>query len=210
MLPRPMDLRSREEIILPFRVARSHVQPARVFRSTWLAASLHALRDRGLYERYVAALPPSQASTILSAVAGTWLPVSVAMAHYDALDRLDMPTRDQVAMGMQVMRHTHSTVLSVAVRLATSRAASPWMILGQAQRLWDRTWDGGAIGVFKTGPREVRMELVGWPCARFTYCRAAMRGIVLGFVEPFCDKAHASEITSMHSPTSMAYRVAWV
>ena len=213
MLPRAMDLLPLEDVVLPFCAPRGRVPLARAFKSTWLASSLRALRERGLHERYVTALTalaPSQAETIASAVAGTWLPVSIAMAHYDACDRLDMPTRDQVAMGVDVMRHTHRTVLSVAMRLSSRRIATPWMIFGHAQRLWDRTWNGGAIGVFRTGEREVRMELLGWPCARFTYCRAAMRGIIIGFTEPFCEKVHAVEIPALHSPTSMGYRVAWV
>jgi hypothetical protein len=198
-----------EEVILALPAARSRIAMATRFRSTWLASSLQALRERGLYERYAAALSPAYAETITTCVAGMWLPVGAAVAHYETCDRLDLSSREQIAMGTQVLRHTHKNVLSMALRLATSAGASPWAIFAQSQRLWDRIWEGGAIGVYRTGEREVRMELFGWPCARFTYCRVSMRGVVLGITELFCDQANVTDVPSLRSSTSLGLRVAW-
>ena len=211
MLPRLMDMLPQgDEVIVAFPAARNRVPMATQFRSTWLAGSLYAMREHGLYDRYVAALNPEYVETITSSVAGIWLPIDVAMAHYEACDRLDLAARDQIELGTLVMRHTHGTVLSVAMRLATRAGLSPWTIFGQSQRLWDRNWVGGGVGVWKTGPREVRIELVGFPCARFTYCRVALRGILMVFTELFCDKAYVSDIASLYSSTSVGFRVAWV
>jgi hypothetical protein len=59
------------------------------------------------------------------------------------------------------------------------------------------------------GGKEARVEIVGWPCARIAYCRVAMRGLLVGQTELFCTKAYASEVTSLCTATSLAYRVAW-
>lgn len=198
-----------EEVILALPAARSRIAMATRFRSTWLTSSLQALRERGLYERYVAALSPAYAETIMSCVAGMWLPMGAGMAHYETCDRLDLAVPEQIAMGTQVMRHTHRNVLAMALRLVSKHDA-PWTIFAQSQRLWDRIWDGGAIGVFRTGEREVRLELFGWPCARFQYCRVSMRGVVLGITELFCDQATVTDVPSLRSATSMGFRVAWV
>jgi hypothetical protein len=199
-----------DEVIVAFPAARNRVPMATQFRSTWLAGSLYAMRERGLYDRYVAALNPDYVETITQSVAGIWLPIDVAMAHYEACDRLDLAARDQIELGALVMRHTHGTILSVAMRLAARSGLTPWTIFGQSQRLWDRSWVGAAVGVWKTGPREVRIELVGFPCARFTYCRVALRGILVVLTELFCDKAYVSDIPNLWSSTSVGFRVAWV
>lgn len=209
MLPRPMQPNPHEEVILALPPSRHRIAMATRVRSTWIASSLQALRERGLYERYAASLNPVFVETITTCVAGVWLPIGAAIAHYEACDRLDLSAREQIAMGTQVMRHTHKNVLAMAIRLATRAGESPWSIFAQSQRLWDRVWDGGAIGVTKTAPREVRMELVGWPCARFGYCRVSMRGVVVGITELFCQEAHVNEIPSLRSSTSFAIRVSW-
>jgi hypothetical protein len=204
-----MDVSSVEEVVLPFPVPRSRIPTVTRFRSTWLAASLHALRDLGLYERYIACVAPVHVDAITSAVAGMWLPFELAMSHYAACDRLDMSRADRVAMGVRVLDHTHRTVLAVAMRRTMYSESAKWTMLRNAQRLWDRNWIGGGVGVFKTGPREVRMELVGWPCARFDYCRVAMQGILLGFTELFCDSPRVTEIPALQTVASMGYRVSW-
>jgi hypothetical protein len=76
-------------------------------------------------------------------------------------------------------------------------------------RLWSQVWVGGAVATFKLGPKEARVEIVGWPCSRITYCRIAMRGLLVGQTELFCSKAFAREIASLCTPTSLGYRVAW-
>ena len=60
------------------------------FRSTWLTTSLAALKRRGLLPRYQEQLEPKYRVLIEEAVAGTWLPAAVAVAHYRAIDALGL------------------------------------------------------------------------------------------------------------------------
>jgi hypothetical protein len=203
-----MELSRAPEVIVPLP-APSRVAHATKFRSTWLASSVQALRERGLFERYVATLSPAFRDAITSCVAGVWLPLPVAMAHYEACDRLDLSVAEQVALGAQVTRHTQRTVISMAVRLASAAGGSPWTVMAQAQRIWDRNWIGGAVGVVRIGEREAQIEVVGWPCARFAYCRVASRGILVAVTELCCDKASVSDIPSLYSHQSLGFRVAW-
>lgn len=199
------------EILLPFPggVGRDAVAVAKQFRATWLAGSLRALRERGYYERYLAQLPREFHDAVLSSVAGTWLPTEVAVAHYDACDRLELAPHELFEIGREVTRQVHGTVLGFIVRLAKGAGATPWTVLPKLGDLWNRIWIGGGVCVVKLGPKEGRVEIAGWPCARTTYCRVAMRGVVTSLVELFCQRAYASEIRALSTPLTLGFRLSW-
>src|SRR5271165_4823087 len=88
-----------EEAIVPFDTPRSEVPPVTSFRSTWLVSSVAAVRSRGLFERYLEGLPLRYHEVISGSVAGVWLPVEVAVAHYEACETLKLPPEEQLAIG---------------------------------------------------------------------------------------------------------------
>jgi hypothetical protein len=71
-------------------------------RSTLITSSLSSLRDRGLFARYDALQTSSHRQKILNAVAGEWLPLEVALAHYHACDALGLSEAEQFAIGKDV------------------------------------------------------------------------------------------------------------
>jgi len=197
------------EPIVPFSTEKRLVPMASQFRSTWLTSSLRALRDRNLLDAYLRNLPTKYHDKVLGSVAGVWYPVEVAVAHYEACDALGLTSADQLEMGRTVTQFAHRTSYSLALRLATEVGVTPWACFAMQHRLWTQVWVGGAVGTFKLGPKEARVEIVGWPCSRIAYCRVAMRGLLVGQTELFCSKAFAREIPSLCTPTSLGYRVAW-
>jgi hypothetical protein len=199
-----------EEAFLPYERPKAQVPPVTQFRSTWLIASVAELRNRGLFERYLPGLKPEYHDAVTSSVAGVWLPVDVAVAHYEACERLDLPHEEQLAIGRSVTELVHKTSYSLAIRLVKEAGVTPWACLAQQRRLWRRVWQGGDVAVFKLGPKEARIEVVGWPCARVPYCRRALRGLLIGQSELFCKKAYATEIPRLCTPTSLSYRISWV
>lgn len=194
-------------LALPAPVDRIPI--ATKFRSTWLTSSLRALRARDLFPRYLAALPSEFHEAVLSSVAGTWLPMEVAMQHYAACDTLGLSPGELFDIGRETAVQVHATALSVAVRMARSAGASPWTIFAQLQRLWDRIWVGGAVGVLKAGPKEAITEIVSWPCARFAYTRGAMRGVLAGFCGLVTTRVYVTELARRCGPTTLGYRIAW-
>jgi hypothetical protein len=179
------------------------------FRSTWLTSSLRALKSRGRLEEYLRYLPRENHEMVMNSVAGVWLPIEVAVAHYDACDRLQLPPPELMAIGREVHSYAQATVFSLAVKLATGAGTTPWTVFTQFRRLWDRVWIGGGVGVFKLGPKEARIEVIGWPCSRSTYVRHAMRGVVGGMVELFSTKAYVTDLPKFCTQTRLAYRCAW-
>lgn len=184
-------------------------EPATAFRSTWLASSLRALRERGLLDRYFAALPTRFADDIRTSIAGAWLPVDVAVAHYAACDSLRLPTFEQFAIGAEVMRFAQKTVFAFAFRVATEAGITPWSAFKAQSRMWQSVWRGGDVGVVSLGPKEARVEVVGWPCARFAYCRIAMRGLLTAQTQLFCRKAYVIDIAALCTESTLGYRVSW-
>ena len=81
-------------------------------------------------------------------------------------------------------------------------------MLPHLQRLWDRALVGGGLSVTKLGPKEARIEVVGFPVCRFRYCRIGMRGVLTGMIEMFCTKAHVTELPEW-TDTSGAVKIAW-
>jgi hypothetical protein len=184
---------AREEVILPFPVPRAQIEHATHYRSTWVVSSLQSLRAAGLFDRYVALLPTTMKSEILDAVAGVWMPMPIARAHYVACDELGLTTDEQLALGASVGERAQGNVLSNVVRAARGAGVTPWTIFPQFQRLWARGANGGSVAVFRLGPKDARAEFMGCELFDVAYFRHAFRGVVLGILSLFCRRAYAHE-----------------
>jgi hypothetical protein len=193
-----------------FAVPRARVPTATHFRSTWLSSSLNALRDRSHFDRYLELLPAEAKPVILETVAGVWLPIDVAMTHYRTCEALDLSRREAWEIGMEVTRKVHGTSLALAFRLAKQAGVTPWTILAQLPKLWERIWRGGGLAVYQRGPKEAVLEVIQWAPAGIPYVRHTIPAVVHGIVEIFCRKAYVSEVPAMMTPSALGLRLQWV
>ncbi len=198
------------EWVLPFPRPKAQIGDAKHFRSTWLTASQATIRGKGLGEKYEAALDPKHRDAVLAAVPGVWLPIEVAAAHYRACDTLGLPDSELVEVGRLAMRRANATTLAFVSRVAQGAGVTPWVALSHVQRFWSQTCDDGAIAVAKLGPKEARVEVVGYGLAGIRYNRVTFRGILLGSVELFCQKAYVKELTSQCDARTLVLRLSWV
>ncbi|MGO9000310.1 MAG: hypothetical protein ACLQVI_43850 [Polyangiaceae bacterium] len=189
----PREPRAREELIAPFPVPREEIQPATAYRSTWLVSSLQTLRERGHFESYRRQLTAHH-DEILSALAGSWLPIAIARSHYEACDRLGLDIEEQLTMGRKVGNRAQGTILSSAVRAARGVGVTPWTIIPQFDRLYRRGANGGAAAVFKLGPKEARVEFVGCELFDIDYFRNAFRGVLLNVGSLFCERQYIHDV----------------
>lgn len=196
-------------VFLPFAAPRAKVALATRFRSTWLTSSLSALRERGFIDRYFTLLPAEYHAAVDGCVAGIWLPIDVCLAHYRACEALQLSKREAWDIGDQVTRRVHGTSLALALRLATQVGATPWTILAQLDRLWERIWIGGGVGVYKRGPKEAIVEVIQWRPAGIPYVRSTMPAVLAGIVAMFCAKAYASDVPALGTSSSMGVKVQW-
>jgi len=196
----------REEVVLALPTP---VIPIRNARSTVLIGSLASVREAGRFAEYEVQLTLAHREILLNLVAGTWVPIDIAYAHYDACDHLGFTPDQQVANGRSTFDKTSGTLLGTVIRMAKEAGVSPWTVFPQFQRFWSRGYDGNGISVYGSGPKEARMELVQSRLADSRYYRNALRGLVLGVTELFCKKAYVTERSGTRAPMSASFRVQW-
>jgi len=201
----------REEVFLPFPApTRAEVPMASHVRGTWLAAVVRTMRAGPHFEAYARELDPSVRGTVLGAIAGDWLPIDVLMDHYAACDRLALPAEEIAEIGRGALQFAQGSILALTARVATQTVTTPWRVLGQLQRFWDRFILGGGVCVYRVGPKEARVELVQFPGCRFRHFRVGARSVTQATFDFLCQKAFTSELPKLGSPTSLSVRIAWV
>jgi len=201
--------RQTPEVLVPLSAAGERPTTNGQFRSTLLTTSLKAIRDRGHGDRYLELLPEKHHDAVRACIAGMWLPMELGIAHYEACDALGLTESEQMAIGKEVGLTIQGTFLGTMLKLAKGAGVTPWLCLGQYQRLYDRLLVGGGVVVTKVGPKEARLECHNLLLARIPYFRTAFRGVNEASCELFCTKAYVLEIKAMCTPTSLGYRISW-
>jgi hypothetical protein len=197
------------EWFLPLDKPRAQIKDAKHFRSTWITASQATLRERGLFEAYRSALDAAHREALLVVVPGVWLPMDVARAHYAACDSLKLAEDDLVDIGARAMRRANATTLSFITRLAKNAGVTPWTVLAQTHRIMANTMDDGGVAIAKLGPKDARVEILGYPLAELRYNRVTMRGILQGAIELFCRKAYSREVPELCDRRSLGVHLSW-
>ncbi len=197
------------DVIVPFPRPVPEIPQVTECRGSLIASSLRALEAEGHLPRYFALLPAEHHETIKCLIAGQWLPLSLAITHYEACDRLDLTVDQQVKLGMAVADRLRRTFLATILKLGHHSVVSPWIGLAHFGRLYDRLFMGGGTQVTKVGPKDARIEMVGSPLARIGYYRNAYRGVIRGGCELFCSTAYVTLIPKLCSDTTLGYRAAW-
>jgi hypothetical protein len=193
------------EVILPFP---AHIEPVRAIRSTVIVGSFAVLRERGLFDAYAAALPPGERELLVNVVVGAWIPLNLVMVHYAACDSLALSPDAIAHMGRGVFDRISGTLLGTAVRMAKGAGVTPWTVLPHLQRFWDRAYQGGGLSVTKLGPKEARGDVAHARLCESIYFRHALRGLLVGVLELFCQKAYVS-ILPVQASASISYKMQW-
>ena len=200
---------AREEVVLPFPVERGRVPVVRRIRSGLLCSSIQTLRTRGLFDDNLTKLPRDHHARILSLTAAEWIDPELAFVHYDALDKVAMTEAQIEENGVQVAQQLQRGFLSVVLRFVVESGVTPWSVLERYQKLWERYFQGSAIAVWKTGPKDARAEVVSFPLARIRYIQIGVGGIMRGALELVCKRAYVRVVRAECTSTSLVYRISW-
>jgi hypothetical protein len=213
LVPIPQQRRaalSRYEVILPFRHREDDPPPLRAVRSTLLSASLTGLRSMGWEERYFAALPKELHPVMRCLVAGVWTPASTALAHYRACDGMNLSTREMMAMGEAVSLRTQGTFVGTLGKAASGAGATPWHLFSQVHRIWGRMVDGGDNCVYRAGPKECVVTLVGVELLRIPYFRIACRAYYKVLAALVTKVVYMRDIPELATERDLVMRFSWV
>jgi hypothetical protein len=178
-------------------------------RSTLLVSSIRAIRERGHFDAYDARLDPAFRDVVIPCIAGVWLPVEAAMAHYRAIDAVGLTAREQAALAEAVTERIGASVFSTVATLAKTSGVTPWTGLRHFQRFFERFFVGGGCSVIKVGPKDARIEVVGLPLAEIPYFVLGYRSLIETIGALFCNRLYVTTISSLVTSTTLGFRAAW-
>ncbi len=197
-----------DELLYPPARAKKDTPRVDAVRGFVFTSGLSWMRDRGLMDRYRDLLPPEHRGRMMGITAAEWLPLDEAVVAYAACDALNLSLNEQVELGRAVSAANNGIVVTTILRLV-GRVASPWTALGHVDRVWQRSNRGGAVAVYKLGPRQARLEFWQCPLARSAFFVTSMRGAIAAGIEPFCERLVVTESPEHSTTEQFALRVMW-
>lgn len=157
------------------------IPPIVAIRGTVLSSSFGYMRAQGMEADYWNALAPEHHEAIRSMETSSWLPMDVTMAHYDAMVAVFPNALDQRKVGAWVSERVQNRFVGTIIRgMAATGIVTPARLLARVPSVWNRVAQGGAVGVFRIGPRELRLELHAPGFVHHPYVRNSMFGAIAG------------------------------
>ncbi len=203
-----MRVRRHAEVIVP--LPETEIPTVTGVRSTLLSSSLQTIRERCLVETYTKALPQRYHDQVLRTLAPVWLPLDAALAHYRAMDSLGLPEDQVLSIGRSVGDRLQGTFLGTIVRGVRHAGVTPWSFAAKIDRVWSRVFEGGAVGVFKWGPKDGIVSVRGLPLLEIDYFRIALRGVFAAGIETVTQKCYVREKRSSLGSDGVDFAISWV
>jgi hypothetical protein len=185
-------------------------EPVRRVKSTLLMASVEALKQTGHFDAYYEFFDPKFDEEVLQCVAGAWVSVAAARAHYSACDALRLTAAAQMAIGQRTGTGLKAHLTRLAGLVSRSAGVTPWWLFEQFNRFWARTFDGGGIGVIKVGPKEAVVTYAKCSLLESPYFRGALRGVAVGLLGSVTHRSFMSEMSAAPDFGEVRYRFSWV
>jgi hypothetical protein len=179
-------------------------------RSTLITSGIANLRVMGRLDAWSSTMNPEIREELVTTVAGTWLPVAVALEYYRGCDRLGLSHDDIVASGRQVAAGMKENAFLAIKRMATGAGVTPWTIATHFERLWVRVFDGGGFRITKVGPKDASIEIRMTPMAEVPYFRSAFCGFILTAMSLVAQTCTVRVATVARSGDGFTARLAWV
>jgi hypothetical protein len=195
------------EVVIPHDATRG---PVTAVKSMLLQFSVAQIKHYGYFERYAQFIAPPLLGELLSHVASSWLPVEVAMAHYEACDRLGLTANEVARLATRVGDHLQERTYVSAAKKDRAVDFDLWTELPALHRMWDRLYQGGSVQVVKMGPKHQILELRGFPMTRVAYYRHAQTAVVGAAYRGLGLRLSRLEVVSLSvARDEMVLRVVW-
>lgn len=181
-------------------------------RGTLLVNSLDNLRALGLYDRYLDTLAPSHREVIPYTIAASWIPIDIALIHYETCDGMGLSEEELAKMGEMMATRVAETFLSTVLRTTRNAGVeSFWAALRQNHRLLERMYQGGGMAVLKTGPKDFILENSGLPVVTSQYWRRVYVYYMKAISDMFTKVTYVKLVRPrVAHPHSIAIACSWV
>jgi hypothetical protein len=193
----------------PLYALPANLRPLEAVRGSILFLDWTWLRTHGHYDAYAERIEAPYRDALLGATTSDWVGLEPMLAHYRALDAIKLSRQDAFDVGRLVGERLHGALLATILRLAGGLGATPWLALGQAHKMWGRTWRGGGIAVHRLHERAARAESIGNPCAVSPFHRVSFSGAFAIGLSSLCKASRIEEIDEARTRDSFALNVEW-
>jgi hypothetical protein len=202
--------RTYEVIVAP--TVRGPVRPATEMRGTMLANSIAILREQGREEQYFAALPAKHHEEVRFVLAQAWMPMELALVHYETMGKVFPSVREQVQNGRIASERTQNGWLRTVARTlqATGSLDIPTALKRLPQAVERFIRGGGSVAAYRTGMKDLRMEFDGYPFVRIEYARNAWQGMFESGLSLIAPRLFIRQDLGFQQGDRMALTVAWV
>lgn len=197
-----------EEALVDLPVPEEHLPTVTKVRGSLLIASREHVGRLGVSDAYEAALDRADQEALQRCMPSEWVPTSLAVAHYAAVDALRLPIDEVRQIGELVARSVHDSPFFPLLRLAKSTGATPVAALVLLPKLWTRLFVGGGVGIMRAGPKDVVVRAYKNPLFEFSYFRHAAAGHLRLAAHVFSTQAYVKMMPQV-LPESCSYRVSW-
>lgn len=204
-----MSIIQQDEPLYTLPTTPTTTPPLRAAKGTVLFTTWRFYQERGWLNKYIAALPRDCRDEVMATASSDWVPLRHLMAHYEACEALELSIADQIEVGRVVADAVHGAFLNTLARMVGHLGVTPWMILPQCNKLWQRSWQGGAMMVYRCGDKIARLEIWAAAVAQSSFHRVSMRGATIAGIGPFCDHLEVFEIPERRTSMSYSLRLAW-
>jgi hypothetical protein len=196
-----------QEIIVPYDKT---VVSLTAVRNVLLQSSLAELKALGHYHRYASLIAPSALDRLLSSLGPGWIPVELALAHYQACDDLLLSDAELEEMGRRVGVRIQETVLISLAKNVKPTNFDLWLATGVLHRMWARVFQGGTTQISKRGPKSMLVESQGYLLHRFRYYRSAHVAVLRAIYEVLGARLSAVKVVR-YSPQrdELVVQVTW-
>ncbi len=143
-----------------------------------------------------------------SLVVGEWLPMSLALAHYGAIEELGLPANQARDNGRRVAARVQTTYLATMIK-GLGGGMTPWTILARAQSVIDRLLRRATVALFQVGPKDARLEIHGARIAAFGYVRGGWAGMIEGGLDLVARKVYCRDMSPRATASVAVYLITW-
>jgi hypothetical protein len=182
-------------------------------RGMLIQSRLKLLKDAGYFEDYLARLHQSYQDSILNALASSWVPVETGIAHFNALDEMQLSDAQISHMAEPLGAGLFESLFATLVRAARNSGAEigVWFGLKQSDRVFGRMYQGGGCKVSQIGPKDAIVEINGLPYANSRCFRVAHCGFLRGVFSVTTKACVCKVIPQAESrPDRLVVSLSWV
>jgi hypothetical protein len=196
------------EIIIPHDRAAG---PVTAVRNVILQASLAELKVHGHYDRYTKVIHPGVLEQLLSYLGPGWIPLELALAHYEACEQLRLSADEFAAMGDRVGDRVQETMLVSPAKRVRQSDFDLWLAVPALHRMWRRLFQGGSVQVVKVGPKDQLLEEWGFGLTRYHYYRQGHLAVLRATRSAVGATRTTAAVVSYSAPLDeLVVRIGWV